>query len=74
METLKHGRTSYSAEARAVSIRAALQTTIARHFGDGIINELVDLYMEKLTASPIFRELNNDKTIVLLAILKRTNL
>ncbi|KAH6827800.1 hypothetical protein C2S53_017159 [Perilla frutescens var. hirtella] len=74
METLKHGRTSYSAEARAKSIRAALQTMIARHFGDEIIDELFHLYKEKLAASPIFRELNNDKTVVLLAILKRTNL
>ncbi|KAL8463475.1 hypothetical protein ACS0TY_034211 [Phlomoides rotata] len=60
-----------SINARTAFYRAVHERLLADHFGGEIIDELFDLYKKKLAASPVFRNPNNDKTIVILAMLKR---
>lgn len=60
-----------SAEARAAFYRAVHEELLARHFGAEIIDELFDRYINKLSASPVFLNSNNDRSIVILVILKR---
>lgn len=72
LEVLETG-TLLSVEGRAACIRVVHQTMLTDHFGAEIIDELFQLYEKKLSASPVFRKPDNDKTVVLLAILKRTS-
>ncbi|GER44455.1 S-adenosyl-L-methionine-dependentmethyltransferases superfamily protein [Striga asiatica] len=58
-------------EARAAFFRAVHERMMTDHFGGGIIDELFDLYAKKLAASPVFINPDNDKTIMILTILKR---
>ncbi|KAL0424678.1 UNVERIFIED_CONTAM: Loganic acid O-methyltransferase [Sesamum radiatum] len=60
-----------SVKARAAFYRAVLEGLLTDHFGSDIIDELFALYMEKLAASPVFLNPDNDKSIVILAVLKR---
>ncbi|KAL0430213.1 UNVERIFIED_CONTAM: Loganic acid O-methyltransferase [Sesamum radiatum] len=60
-----------SVNAHAAFYRAVIEGPLTNHFGSDIIDELFDLYMEKLAASPVFLNPDNDKSIVILAVLKR---
>ncbi|KAL8483213.1 hypothetical protein ACS0TY_026044 [Phlomoides rotata] len=61
-----------SIDARAAFFRAVHERLFIDHFGDEIdIDELFDLYKKKLAASPVLVNPNNDKSIVILAMLKR---
>ncbi|XP_011075904.2 probable S-adenosylmethionine-dependent methyltransferase At5g37990 [Sesamum indicum] len=60
-----------SVNARAAFFRAVLEGLLTDHFGSDIIDELFTLYMEKLAASPVFLNPDKDKSIVILAVLKR---
>ncbi|KAL0307655.1 UNVERIFIED_CONTAM: Salicylate/benzoate carboxyl methyltransferase [Sesamum angustifolium] len=73
METLdnpgKHTLTS--AKARALFYRAVFDKLLINHFGCEIIDEVFDRYTQKLEASPAVLSPDNDKTILIFAILKR---
>lgn len=56
----------------AAAFRAVHEPTLAHHFGAQIMNELFDLYENKLVATPIYNNIENDKTIIILVVLKRT--
>ncbi|KAG8366687.1 hypothetical protein BUALT_Bualt17G0105400 [Buddleja alternifolia] len=74
METLNNAagkNTDGTIKARAASKRAVHERLLADHFGIEIIDELFDRYMKKLADSPVFLNPDNDKTIVILAVLKR---
>ncbi|KAL0438848.1 UNVERIFIED_CONTAM: Loganic acid O-methyltransferase [Sesamum latifolium] len=58
-------------KARATFFRAVHEGLLTDHFGNEIIDELFNLYTEKLATSPIFQNPNNDKSILILAVLKR---
>ncbi|KAH6827799.1 hypothetical protein C2S53_017158 [Perilla frutescens var. hirtella] len=58
--------------AAIASYRAVHESMLAHHFGVEIIDELFDLYEKKLAASPVLTNIDNDKTIMILAVLKRT--
>ncbi|PIM99552.1 Loganate O-methyltransferase [Handroanthus impetiginosus] len=60
-----------SVNARAACFRAVHERLLTDHFGSAIIDELFELYTKKLEASPVFVNPDNDKTIVILAVLKR---
>ncbi|PIM99554.1 Loganate O-methyltransferase [Handroanthus impetiginosus] len=60
-----------SVNARAAFFRAIHERLLSNHFGSDIMDELFELYMKKLEASPVFKNPDNDKTIVILAVLKR---
>ncbi|KAK4409670.1 Loganic acid O-methyltransferase [Sesamum angolense] len=60
-------------EARAACFRAVHEGLLTNHFGSEIIDELFHMYAEKLAASPVFSNPNNDKSIVILAVLKRSH-
>ncbi|KAH6771521.1 hypothetical protein C2S52_016324 [Perilla frutescens var. hirtella] len=57
---------------RVASFRAVHESMLAHHFGVEIIDELFNLYEKKLAASPVFSNIDNDKTIMILTVLKRT--
>ncbi|XP_051148400.1 loganic acid O-methyltransferase-like [Andrographis paniculata] len=59
------------ANARAGFMRAILEVLLINHFGGEIIDELFDRYTKKLASSPVFIDPNNDKSILILVILKR---
>lgn len=58
---------------RASFYRAVLEGMLIDHFGSEvlIIDELFNLFRNKLVASPLLLNPDNDKNILLLAILKR---
>ncbi|KAL1531904.1 indole-3-acetate O-methyltransferase [Salvia divinorum] len=60
-----------SIHARIAFFRAAHEGMLAHHFGGEIIDDLFDQYEKKLGASPILKNVENDKTLVILAILKK---
>ncbi|KAL8463504.1 hypothetical protein ACS0TY_034234 [Phlomoides rotata] len=67
-----HGKYSVqSADDRARFYRAVFERLLTHHFGSEIINELFDLFKTKLEASPLLFNTHNDKSIVILAMLKR---
>lgn len=70
MEILKT-ETFLNAQGHTSCFRAVHQTMLTHHFGAEIVDELFDLYRKKLEASPAFSMPDNDRTIVLLTILKR---
>lgn len=74
MEILNNGgeRTFPNITARVAFFRAVHEPMLAHHFGVEIIDDLFHLYEKKLATSPIFRRTHNDKTIIILAVLKRT--
>ncbi|KAL0445537.1 UNVERIFIED_CONTAM: putative S-adenosylmethionine-dependent methyltransferase [Sesamum latifolium] len=53
--------------------RAVCEGLLTDHFGSDINDELFALFMEKLAASPVFLNPNNDKSIVILVVLKRSS-
>ncbi|KAL8463485.1 hypothetical protein ACS0TY_034217 [Phlomoides rotata] len=60
-----------SMNARAWIYRAPFEKLLTYHFGGEVIDELFDLFEKKLAASPVFCDPANDKSIVILAMLKR---
>lgn len=60
-----------SAEARAGFYRAVHEGLLAQHFGPEIIDELFHLFAKKLELSPVFHNPDNDKSLLLLLVLKR---
>ncbi|KAL0463505.1 UNVERIFIED_CONTAM: Loganic acid O-methyltransferase [Sesamum latifolium] len=60
-------------EARAGCFRAVHEGLLTNYFGSEIIDELFHMYTEKLAASLIFSNPNNDKSVVILVVLKRSN-
>ncbi|KAL7104004.1 hypothetical protein ACP275_08G216800 [Erythranthe tilingii] len=58
-------------KARAAFFRAVHERLLTHHFGSEIIDELFYLYMKKLESSPVFLNPCNDKSMVILAVLKR---
>ncbi|KAL8463484.1 hypothetical protein ACS0TY_034216 [Phlomoides rotata] len=52
-----------SVDSRAASYRAVHESLFADHFGGEIVDELFALYKKKLAASPVFLNLDNDKTL-----------
>ncbi|KAL8470874.1 hypothetical protein ACS0TY_033448 [Phlomoides rotata] len=73
MEILDNPRrhTWPSADARVSFYRATLERLLTDHFGGDIVEELFQHFKKKLTASPVYLDPANDKTIVVLAVLKR---
>ncbi|KAH6802061.1 hypothetical protein C2S51_033507 [Perilla frutescens var. frutescens] len=63
-------RTLSSAKARATFFRAVFEVMLTNHFGSDVMDELFDRYMKKLAASPHFLDPDNDKSIMILIILK----
>ncbi|XP_059446644.1 loganic acid O-methyltransferase-like [Corylus avellana] len=58
-------------ESLTLTLRAALRGFFEKHFGNDIVDEVFDRYLEKLANTPIFLNLNeNQKTFVLSVILK----
>ncbi|KAL0326933.1 UNVERIFIED_CONTAM: Loganic acid O-methyltransferase [Sesamum angustifolium] len=56
---------------RATIFRAAFEFMLINHFGGEIIDELFDLYANKLAASPVLSDAANDKTFEIIVVLKR---
>ncbi|GFP99109.1 probable S-adenosylmethionine-dependent methyltransferase at5g38100 [Phtheirospermum japonicum] len=63
--------TVLDAVSRAAATRAVHGELLTDHFGSKIIDELFELYAKKLAATPVFNNTDNDKTIVVLVVLKR---
>ncbi|KAL0430214.1 UNVERIFIED_CONTAM: Loganic acid O-methyltransferase [Sesamum radiatum] len=59
-------------EARAACFRAVYEELLTNHFRSEIIDELFHMYTQKLAASPVFSNWNNDKSIVILVVLQRS--
>ncbi|KAL3631382.1 hypothetical protein CASFOL_024366 [Castilleja foliolosa] len=56
----------------AAGLRAVTERLLTNHFGSELnIDELFQLFMKKLEILPFFGNTENDKTIVILAVLKR---
>ncbi|KAL0446814.1 UNVERIFIED_CONTAM: Loganic acid O-methyltransferase [Sesamum latifolium] len=64
-------RTLRSANARARYLRAVFEGLLINHFGSEIMDELFELYTEKLAASPHFLDPDNEKSIIIFVLLKR---
>lgn len=60
-----------SPEARAAFYRAVHEELLTQHFGPQIIDELFHLFADKLALSPVFRNPDNDKSLLFLLLLKR---
>lgn len=60
-----------SAKARATYLRATFEGLLINHFGSEAIDELFDRYTEKLAASPLFLDPENEKSIIIFVLLKR---
>lgn len=74
METLSNHpgkQTVQTVDARATFFRAVHERILTDHFGTEIIDELFEEYKMKLAASPVFLNPKNDKSIVILVVLKR---
>lgn len=74
MEIVKNtGKCKFSdMRGRVASFRAVHESMLSHHFGGGeIMDELFDRYEKKLADSPVLRDVDNDKTIMILAVLKR---
>ncbi|KAL0296661.1 UNVERIFIED_CONTAM: Loganic acid O-methyltransferase [Sesamum radiatum] len=56
---------------RATIFRAAFEFMLINHFGGEIIDELFDLYANKLAVSPVLSDAANDKTFEIIVVLKR---
>ena len=54
-------------------VRAVLQNMLTHEFGAEITDETFDLLKKKLHTSPVSTNPSNDRTIVVVAILKRSN-
>ena len=70
MEILKSG-TLLTIDGHVAFFRAAHQNMLTHEFGAEIINELFDLFKKKLQTSPVYAYPSSDRTIVVVAILKR---
>ncbi|KAL8052939.1 hypothetical protein ABFX02_05G038200 [Erythranthe guttata] len=60
-----------SADARATYLRATCEGLLKNHFGSEVMDELFDRYTKKIAASPLFLDPDNEKSIIILVILKR---
>ncbi|KAL1531896.1 gibberellin A4 carboxyl methyltransferase [Salvia divinorum] len=69
-EILKNGAL-LDVDGHAAMFRAVHQNLLAYEFGAGIVDEAFDLLRKKLRASPVYTHPSNDKTLVVVAILKR---
>ncbi|GFQ06400.1 probable S-adenosylmethionine-dependent methyltransferase at5g38780 [Phtheirospermum japonicum] len=64
--------TLLDARARAAATKAVSGRLLTAHFGSQTItDELFELYAKKLAATPVFNSTDNDKTMVILVVLKR---
>ncbi|XP_042035684.1 loganic acid O-methyltransferase-like [Salvia splendens] len=73
MEILKSG-TLLNADGLVAIFRAGLHNLLTYEFGAETIDETFDLYKKKLQASPVSAYPSNDRTLVVVAILKRNNI
>lgn len=64
-------RSMTSANARAAYLRAVFEGMLINHFGSEIMDELFDRYEEKVAASPLIMDPHNEKSIIILVLLKR---
>ncbi|KAL3618145.1 hypothetical protein CASFOL_038466 [Castilleja foliolosa] len=73
MEILRNPgkHTVLDVKSRAAAMRAVHGKLLTDHFGSEIVDELFEVYVEKLAATPIFENPDNDKTNVVLVVLKR---
>lgn len=60
-----------SVEEWAAFYRAVHEGLLTRHFGRGIIDELFDMFANRLAISPYFHNPCNDRSLVILLVLKR---
>ncbi|KAL1531894.1 indole-3-acetate O-methyltransferase [Salvia divinorum] len=72
METLK-SETLLNVEGQVAFFRAVHQNMLTYEFGAETIEETFDLLKKKLEASPVYADPSNDRTLVVVAILKRNN-
>ncbi|KAL0446810.1 UNVERIFIED_CONTAM: Loganic acid O-methyltransferase [Sesamum latifolium] len=56
---------------RATIFRAAFEFMLINHFGGEVIDELFELYANKLAASSVLSDAANDKTFEIVVVLKR---
>lgn len=70
MEVLKNG-TFLNVDGHVACFRAVHQNMFAHKFGDETVDETFDLLKEKLQSSPAFANPLNDRTVFVVAILKR---
>ncbi|KAL3618155.1 hypothetical protein CASFOL_038476 [Castilleja foliolosa] len=73
MEILRNPgkHTVLDVESRAAAMRVVHGKLLTDHFGSEIVDELFKVYVEKLAATPVFENPDNDKTNVVLVVLKR---
>ncbi|GFQ06398.1 probable S-adenosylmethionine-dependent methyltransferase at5g38780 [Phtheirospermum japonicum] len=58
--------------ARAAAAKVVSGRLVTDHFGsETITDELYELYAKKLAATPVFKNTDNDKSLVILAVLER---
>lgn len=72
IEILKTG-VLLNVEGHMAFVRAVLQNMLTHEFGPEIVDETFDVLKKKLHASPVYANPSNDRTVVVLAILKRRN-
>ncbi|XP_047968241.1 loganic acid O-methyltransferase-like [Salvia hispanica] len=72
MESLKSG-TLLNVDGHVAFFRAVHQNLLTYEFGAETINETFDLFKKKLQASPVYADPSNDRSLVVVAILKRNN-
>ncbi|CAA2981826.1 probable S-adenosylmethionine-dependent methyltransferase At5g37990 [Olea europaea subsp. europaea] len=61
-----------SANERASYLRAVFEGLLVNHFGSGIMDELFERYANKLEESSHFLDPDNEKSIIIFVLLKRT--
>ncbi|KAL1531895.1 gibberellin A4 carboxyl methyltransferase [Salvia divinorum] len=72
MEIMKSG-TLLNVDGHVAFFRAVHQNLLAYEFGAETIDETFDLFKKKLEASPVFADPCNDRSLVVVAILKRND-
>ena len=69
MEILKPG-TLLTVDGHVAFFRAVKQNMLTHEFGDEIIDETFNLLKKKLQSSPAYANPSNDRTVVVVVILK----
>ena len=72
MEILKT-RTLLTVDGHVAALRAVKQNILTHEFGDKIIDETFNLLKKKLQSSHAYANASNDRTIVVVVILKRND-
>ncbi|KAL1531899.1 indole-3-acetate O-methyltransferase [Salvia divinorum] len=72
MEILKSGRL-LDIDGYVACLRAAHQNMFTHKFGAETIDETFDLLKKKLRTFPVFANPSNDRSVVVVAILKHNN-